>query len=106
MKKLALAIGFGAYIVFGASGVGVCAGPVFLVSRALAEVRRMAAISQTMTKDIRCFRLIKCTPVSLRSEPAMTTPFPAAKPSALSTTGHPNSPARITCSASSSESDV
>ena len=36
----------------------------------------------------------------------MTTPLPAASPSAFSTTGQPNSPARITRSASSSVSAV
>ena len=44
-------------------------------------------------------------PPSARSS-AMTTPFPAASPSALSTTGHPNSPARTMPSASSAESQV
>ena len=45
--------------VFGVVGVGAVSGVLPLVSCALAEVRRMAGISQSAVKDLRWFLLIK-----------------------------------------------
>jgi hypothetical protein len=39
-----------------------------LVSCALAEIKRMAAISQSAMKDFRCLLLIEFAPAPLRSE--------------------------------------
>src|SRR5690349_18783122 len=61
--------------VFGIAGVGACSGLLFLVSCALAEVTRVAAISQSAMKDFRCFLLIEFPPVTLSSE-NFRLPFP------------------------------